>query len=329
MYIINATYLGPLTLYIYYRFGRPSTPQKHTANNPHKKVDSTPSAMSPVPDLKESIASCHAHQNSETAAGSGTTQVEGSDSKGSDLAEEGPTTKGSCCKKGNTESPRELAIPEKSCCKPRNSEDHTAPTPPQAGPSDYCHKDVEKGSSSLDEQKSHDREGGYACHSGGGGGGGHGCHSDPPRPMWATILIGVSHCGAGCVLGDLVGEWLVYGTGAMINGHDVWAELLIDYAFALLFGIVFQYFSIAPMSGAWGPMTLWRAFKADVVSLTSFEVGAFGWMVAFQVGIFGYRIDMNTWLYWWMMQIGMALGACTAFPVNYWLIKHKVKEPCC
>merc|ERR1711939_293440 len=99
-------------------------------------------------------------------------------------------------------------------------------------------------------------------------------------------------------------------------------------AFALLFGIVFQYFSIAPMSGVWGPKSVWRAAKADILSLTSFEVGAFGWMVAFQVGIFGYKLSMATWTYWWMMQIGMVLGFGTAMPVNWWLISQGIKEPC-
>ncbi len=129
----------------------------------------------------------------------------------------------------------------------------------------------------------------------------HGSSAD--RPMWATVLIGVAHCGAGCILGDLVGEWLVYGTGAMINGHDIWPALLIDYAFALLFGIVFQYFSIAPMSGEYGLKTVWRAAKADILSLTSFEVGLFGWMVIYQVAIWNYELEMTTWLYWWMMQV--------------------------
>jgi len=153
------------------------------------------------------------------------------------------------------------------------------------------------------------------------------CHQSS-RPMFATVLIGVSHCGAGCVLGDLVGEWLVYGTNTTINGHSIWAEFLIDYAFALLFGIVFQYFSIAPMSGEYGPKSVWRAAKADVLSLTSFEVGAFGWMVAYQVGIWGYRLSMTTWTYWWMMQVGMAMGFATAMPINWFLIKKGIKEPC-
>jgi len=133
--------------------------------------------------------------------------------------------------------------------------------------------------------------------------GGHMHMIDPNRPTWATVLIGVSHCGAGCVLGDLVGEWLVYGTGVSINGQTLWPELLIDYAFALLFGIVFQYCSIAPMSGQYGLKTLVRAAKADILSLTAFELGLFGWMVAYQVGIWKYQLQTNTFVYWWQMQV--------------------------
>ena len=147
----------------------------------------------------------------------------------------------------------------------------------------------------------------------------------PPRPLWVSIATGVSHCGAGCVLGDLVGEWLVFGTGAMINGKDVWPCLLVDYGFALLFGIFFQYFSIAPMTGEWGFKTIVRAAKADILSLTAFEIGLFGWMVAYQVGIWNYRLQMATWVYWWMMQVGMFLGFFTATPVNWWLITKNIK----
>ena len=148
------------------------------------------------------------------------------------------------------------------------------------------------------------------------------------RPMWVMVFIGVSHCGAGCVLGDLVGEWLVYSIGARINGADIWPSLLIDYAFALLFGLMFQYFSIAPRAGEWGLRTMLRAILAEIPSLTSFEIGLFGWMVASQVGIFKYMLTMDTWLYWWMMQVGLIFGFATAVPVNWWLISKVVKEPC-
>lgn len=69
-------------------------------------------------------------------------------------------------------------------------------------------------------------------------------------------------------------------------------------------------------------------------------------MAIFQVAIFDWRLEMNTVTYWWMMQvslamramefvrslhdlqIGMFLGHWTAFPINWWLIKSGIKEPC-
>ena len=96
-----------------------------------------------------------------------------------------------------------------------------------------------------------------------------------------------------------MGEWAAYGTKATINGQGIRVELLVDYGFALLFGIVFQYFSIALVSGDYGPKSLVRATKADILSLTSFEIGLFGWMVIYQVGIWNYRLEMTTATYWW------------------------------
>ena len=203
----------------------------------------------------------------------------------------------------------------------------------RSAPSHCCHsgKSKEPANSTNDEKEpgsSHEKNS-NSCHtSAKPENAGHACHSSA-RPFWVTVTSGVFHCGAGCVLGDIVGEWLVYGTGATITGQMIWPELLIDYAFALLFGIVFQYFSIAPMTGVWGPITFWRAAKADIASLTSFEIGAFAWMIAFQVGIFGDKLDMNAWAYWFLMQVGMCLGVLTAWPANWWLLKHGVKEACC
>ena len=57
--------------------------------------------------------------------------------------------------------------------------------------------------------------------------GDHACHASSERPMFATVTVGVCHCGAGCLLGDIVGEWLVYGTGAEINSRSIWPAWLI------------------------------------------------------------------------------------------------------
>lgn len=57
----------------------------------------------------------------------------------------------------------------------------------------------------------------------------HEMHHGSDRPMFATVTIGVCHCGAGCVLGDIVGEWLVYGTNAGIGSPPrlLWTEYLV------------------------------------------------------------------------------------------------------
>lgn len=56
-------------------------------------------------------------------------------------------------------------------------------------------------------------------------------HMSAERPMFATVTVGVCHCGAGCLLGDIAGGWLVYGTGTQIRDHTLWAEFLIGMKF--------------------------------------------------------------------------------------------------
>lgn len=58
-------------------------------------------------------------------------------------------------------------------------------------------------------------------------------HHGGDRPMFATVTIGVCHCGAGCVLGDIIGEWIVYGTGAAIGSppRGLWVNYLVGKLF--------------------------------------------------------------------------------------------------
>jgi hypothetical protein len=69
----------------------------------------------------------------------------------------------------------------------------------------------------------------YAGHNMGNSGGAHQRHREmsADRPIFATITIATCHCGAGCVLGDIVGEWLVYRTGVTIGGSMLYAAFII------------------------------------------------------------------------------------------------------
>lgn len=70
------------------------------------------------------------------------------------------------------------------------------------------------------------------------------------------------------------------------------------------------------MAGDYGLKILWRAAKADFLSLLFFEVGLFGWMAIFQIAIFQWKLEMNTVTYWWMMQV------CIAFDSRYFVLQY-------
>ena len=102
---------------------------------------------------------------------------------------------------------------------------------------------------------------------------------------------------------------------------------MLDFTFALLFGIAFQFFAIRAMSRQSTGVLLRRAAKADVWSLTAFEVGLFGWMaLMFFVFFTDPHLEANSAVFWFLMQIGMAIGLATSYPMNRLLIARGVKE---
>lgn len=155
----------------------------------------------------------------------------------------------------------------------------------------------------------------------------HGLDEPPGVPRWSSVAIGVSHCGAGCSLGDLIAEWCIFGIGATIAGVALFPEYIADYVATLSLGIAFQYFAIAPMRGLGVRDGLVAAAKADVLSLSAFEVGLFGWMALMQLVFFpGPHLHPDHAAYWFLMQIGMIVGFFTAWPANVWLIRRGIKE---
>lgn len=152
---------------------------------------------------------------------------------------------------------------------------------------------------------------------------------EPPRqPGWAGIAVGVSHCGAGCTLADIIVAWVVFTAGLTIAGKTVNPEMIGDYILAVLLGLAFQYFAIAPMRGLGLREGILAAAKADILSLTAFQVGMFGWMLlqAFVIFPAPHTLNPDTAVYWLGVQIGMCLGFVTAWPVNVWLINRGIKE---
>jgi len=157
-------------------------------------------------------------------------------------------------------------------------------------------------------------------------------------PFPVMVANGALHCGSGCTLGDIVAEWLVFlmpgiavwfGYGRLF-GDRIFAVWVLDYLFAYAFGILFQYFTIAPMRNLGFAEGIWAAVKADTLSLTAWQVGMYGFMAFAYFYLFGsllgIKLTVDTVEFWFMMQIAMICGFLTAYPVNWWLIRMGLKE---
>ena len=150
-------------------------------------------------------------------------------------------------------------------------------------------------------------------------------HHHGEKKFWQATLVGATHCGAGCALGDFVAEWLAFATGFALLGSAMAGRFLLAFVLAYLAGVFFQYFSIAPMRGLGLRDGLVAAIKADTLSLIAFEIGMFAWMIISHAALFP-GLEPTSFVFWWMMQVAMLLGLATTYPVNWWLIRAGVKE---
>nr|WP_264372838.1 DUF4396 domain-containing protein [Paraburkholderia caribensis] len=110
------------------------------------------------------------------------------------------------------------------------------------------------------------------------------------QPFAVMVMKGTSHCGAGCALGDIIVEWSAFAFPALavwFGWHTVFNEKTFavwipDFIVAFLFGIVFQYFTIKPMRGLSVGAGVVAAVKADIASITAWQVGMYGLMAIIQ-----------------------------------------------
>ena len=148
------------------------------------------------------------------------------------------------------------------------------------------------------------------------------------RPRWQPVVLSTLHCGAGCTLADIVGEWFLFFVPVAIGGSILAGTWVVDYLLALAFGIGFQYAAIRGMERTLPRCeAIRRAAKADILSLTAWQAGMYGWMA---VAIFalngGEAMPRTSFVFWFTMQVAMACGFLVALPVNILLIRAGIKK---
>lgn len=144
-------------------------------------------------------------------------------------------------------------------------------------------------------------------------------YKDTPPTMFQNFLA-VYHCGAGCSIGDVIAESIAPTLGLVFACKFGW-KLILDFVFAYLLVIAFQYFTIVSMRGLSFGRGVLAAVRADTISITLFEIGMFSWMAIVYYALFpSPHLDPGLAVFWFMMQIAMTVGTATAIPANAWLI---------
>lgn len=162
--------------------------------------------------------------------------------------------------------------------------------------------------------------------------------SKAQTPFPVMVAKGALHCGSGCMIGDIAAEWLAFLVPAVavwlgwqsLFADKIYAVWVLDFLFAFLLGILFQYFAIVPMRHLSPGEGVMAALKADTLSLVAWQIGMYGFMAFAQFyllgHLLGHRAEVNSPEFWFMMQLAMLAGFITAYPVNWWLVSSGIKE---
>lgn len=123
---------------------------------------------------------------------------------------------------------------------------------------------------------------------------------------------------------------MLWGGYPTIFSHKLFSGFVLAFILALIIGVSFQYFAIVPMKHLSRKEGIIAAIKADTLSLSCWQIGMYATVALCQLSLFphffGGEVLPTTPVFWLMMQVAMLVGFCTAYPMNWWLIKTGIKE---
>lgn len=151
-------------------------------------------------------------------------------------------------------------------------------------------------------------------------------HHHADKPKWQSVLVGVTHCGGGCTLGDSLAAPIVAFTGFTVLGSTLLGHYVGAFIGAYIFGLAFQILPALEMGETNIAKAFINAVKADTISLVAFEIGMFAWLAIAFLVLLPEEPPVASATYWFMMQIAMIVGFATAYPANWWLISRGIKH---
>jgi hypothetical protein len=146
----------------------------------------------------------------------------------------------------------------------------------------------------------------------------HGVFTLPP---WKQAVNSEMHCLAGDATGIILAAFVVFYFG-LPNGIDLIFEYLSAFVVGLL---VFQALMMKAMYGDYATAVRKTLF-AETVSMNMVMVGMIPAMVILMHHLGG--DDPMQPLFWFVMGLAAIAGGITAYPINAWLVRNKLKHGC-
>ncbi len=148
-------------------------------------------------------------------------------------------------------------------------------------------------------------------------------HEESTKEDWKQGVNSEMHCLAGDATGIILSAAIVYHFG-LPNGID----LIIEYLSAFVMGLfIFQALMMISMFQGDYFLAVRKTFFVETVSMNMVMVGMIPIMVVLMHAL---PEGDNPWSpnFWFTMGMATIAGGLTAYPINYWLVKRKIKHGC-
>lgn len=148
-----------------------------------------------------------------------------------------------------------------------------------------------------------------------------GTHEQFIAPLWKQAVGSTIHCAAGDATGIIVAASIT-GFFGLRMGQDIWVEYAAGFAFGLL---IFQALFMKDMMGTSYGEAVRNSFLPEWMSMNTMMAGMLPTMVILMTRDMRAMQATSPW-FWAAMSAATLVGVVVAYPVNYWLVKNKLKH---
>lgn len=148
-----------------------------------------------------------------------------------------------------------------------------------------------------------------------------GTHEQFIAPLWKQAVGSTIHCAAGDATGIIVAAGIT-GYFGLRMGVDIWVEYTAGFVLGLF---IFQALFMKDMMDMSYGQALRSSFLPEWMSMNAMMAGMLPTMVVLMSRDMRSMEATSPW-FWASMSAATLVGVAVAYPVNWWLVKHKLKH---